>query len=32
MSRPQAYEILRGMTGKLEKPLLNAFKEVALKR
>ena len=31
MSRPQAYEILCGMRGKLESPLVAAFKEVALK-
>jgi len=30
MSRPQAYEILCGMRGKLEGPLVTAFKEVAL--
>ncbi len=32
MSREQAYEIMRGMHGKLEVPLLAAFKEVALSR
>lgn len=32
MSRGDAYEILRGMEGKLEKPLVAAFKEVALAR
>jgi putative nucleotidyltransferase with HDIG domain len=32
MSREQAYEILRGMKGKLEGPLIVAFKEVALSR
>ena len=31
MPRPQAYEILSGMHGKLEIPLVGAFKEVALK-
>jgi putative nucleotidyltransferase with HDIG domain len=31
MSRPQAFEILCGMRGKLEWPLVTAFKEVALK-
>ena len=30
MPRAQAYEILRGMRGKLESPLVTAFKEVAL--
>jgi putative nucleotidyltransferase with HDIG domain len=30
MPRPQAYEILGGMRGKLEGPLVTAFKEVAL--
>jgi putative nucleotidyltransferase with HDIG domain len=30
MPREQAYEILRGMRGKLESPLVTAFKEVAL--
>lgn len=30
--RDQAYEIMRGMRGKLEGPLLGAFKEVALNR
>jgi len=32
MSRQQAYDILCGMNGKLEKPLVAAFKEVALNR
>lgn len=32
ISRRQAYEILCGMNGKLEKPLLAAFREVALNR
>jgi putative nucleotidyltransferase with HDIG domain len=32
MPREQAYEILGGMDGKLEKPLLRAFREVALTR
>ncbi|HKB89903.1 MAG TPA: HD domain-containing phosphohydrolase [Opitutaceae bacterium] len=32
MPRKQAYEIMCGMHGKLEKPLLSAFKEVALVR
>jgi HD-GYP domain-containing protein (c-di-GMP phosphodiesterase class II) len=32
MSRPAAYDILCGMHGKLEKPLVAAFKEVALNR
>ena len=32
MPRAQAYEILSGMCGKLEKPLVKAFKEVALNR
>jgi putative nucleotidyltransferase with HDIG domain len=32
MPREQAYEILRGMRGKLEGPLLTAFKDVALTR
>jgi putative nucleotidyltransferase with HDIG domain len=32
MSREDAYNILGGMNGKLEKPLVNAFKEVALTR
>jgi putative nucleotidyltransferase with HDIG domain len=32
MPREQAYEIMRGMHGKLEVPLLAAFKEVALNR
>jgi putative nucleotidyltransferase with HDIG domain len=32
MSRERAYEILRGMRGKLEGPLTAAFKEVALNR
>ena len=30
MPRAQAYEILRDMRGKLEAPLVAAFKEVAL--
>jgi putative nucleotidyltransferase with HDIG domain len=32
MSRADAYDILRGMNGKLEKPLVNAFRDVALSR
>ncbi|MBA2402619.1 MAG: HD domain-containing protein [Bradyrhizobium sp.] len=32
MPREKAYEILRGMTGKLEKPLVDAFRDVALNR
>ena len=32
MPREQAYEIIRGMEGKLEKPLVAAFREVALNR
>ena len=32
MPRAQAYEILGSMSGKLEKPLVKAFKEVALNR
>jgi len=32
MSREDAYEILQSMHGKLEKPLVAAFKDVALKR
>ncbi|MBV9566394.1 MAG: HD domain-containing protein [Bradyrhizobium sp.] len=32
MPREKAYEILHGMKGKLEKPLLGAFKDVALTR
>ena len=32
MSREKAYEILLGMNGKLEKPLVEAFREVALSR
>lgn len=32
MPREQAYDIMRGMRGKLEGPLLTAFKEVALSR
>jgi hypothetical protein len=32
MPRTEAYEILRGMNGKLEQPLVAAFKEVALSR
>ena len=31
MSRPDAYKILCGMDGKLEKPLVKAFANVALK-
>jgi hypothetical protein len=31
-SREKAYEILQDMTGKLEKPLVDAFREVALSR
>jgi len=31
-SRAEAYEILGGMRGKLEAPLVVAFKEVALNR
>jgi HD-GYP domain-containing protein (c-di-GMP phosphodiesterase class II) len=30
--RENAYEILRAMKGKLEKPLVEAFREVALSR
>jgi len=30
MPRPEAYEIVRGMRGKLEGPLVAAFKPVAL--
>jgi hypothetical protein len=30
--REQAYEIICGMQGKLELPLVNAFRDVALKR
>jgi putative nucleotidyltransferase with HDIG domain len=32
MSREQAYEIVRGMRGKLEMPLVAAFRDVALNR
>jgi HD-GYP domain-containing protein (c-di-GMP phosphodiesterase class II) len=32
LSRERAYDILHGMEGKLEKPLLKAFGEVALTR
>jgi HD-GYP domain-containing protein (c-di-GMP phosphodiesterase class II) len=32
MSRADAYDILCGMNGKLEKPLVAAFKQVALTR
>ena len=32
MPREQAFEILRGMDGKLEKPLVQAFRDVALTR
>ena len=32
MPRATAYEILMGMKGKLERPLVEAFREVALKR
>jgi putative nucleotidyltransferase with HDIG domain len=32
MPREKAYEILRGMSGKLERPLVEAFREVALSR
>jgi HD-GYP domain-containing protein (c-di-GMP phosphodiesterase class II) len=32
MSRATAYEILLGMKGKLERPLVEAFKDVALNR
>ena len=32
MSREQAYEIIQGMHGKLEVPLVAAFREVALNR
>jgi putative nucleotidyltransferase with HDIG domain len=32
MPREQAFEILQGMEGKLEKPLVGAFREVALMR
>jgi HD-GYP domain-containing protein (c-di-GMP phosphodiesterase class II) len=32
MPREKAYEILQGMAGKLEKPLIGAFREVALAR
>jgi HD-GYP domain-containing protein (c-di-GMP phosphodiesterase class II) len=32
MPREQAYEIIRSMEGKLEKPLVAAFRDVALNR
>jgi HD-GYP domain-containing protein (c-di-GMP phosphodiesterase class II) len=32
MPREQAFEIIAGMRGKLEAPLVRAFKEVALSR
>jgi putative nucleotidyltransferase with HDIG domain len=32
MPREKAYEILQGMAGKLEKPLVDAFRDVALNR
>jgi HD-GYP domain-containing protein (c-di-GMP phosphodiesterase class II) len=32
MQRAEAYNILCGMTGKLERPLVTAFKQVALTR
>jgi putative nucleotidyltransferase with HDIG domain len=32
MPREKAYEILQGMNGKLEKPLVDAFRDVALNR
>ena len=32
MGRERAYEIIQGMAGKLEKPLIGAFKDVALTR
>jgi hypothetical protein len=32
MSRTQAFDILTGMRGKLEMPLVTAFKNVALNR
>ena len=32
MPREEAYKILQGMNGKLEKPLVDAFREVALSR
>ena len=32
MSREKAFEILLGMKGKLERPLVDAFREVALSR
>jgi putative nucleotidyltransferase with HDIG domain len=32
MPRPQAYEIIQGMQGKLEMPLVAAFRDVALSR
>ncbi len=32
MPRDDAYDILKGMHGKLEQPLVNAFRRVALDR
>jgi HD-GYP domain-containing protein (c-di-GMP phosphodiesterase class II) len=32
LSREQAYEIIQAMHGKLERPLVAAFRDVALKR
>jgi hypothetical protein len=32
MPREKAYAILQGMRGKLEKPLVDAFRDVALNR
>jgi hypothetical protein len=32
MPREQAYEIIQSMGGKLERPLVAAFRDVALKR
>jgi hypothetical protein len=32
MSRQDAYDIVRSMDGKLEKPLVSAFRSVALRR
>jgi len=32
MPRPQAYQTIQGMNGKLEKPLVTAFRDVALTR
>jgi HD-GYP domain-containing protein (c-di-GMP phosphodiesterase class II) len=32
MAREQAYEVLQSMEGRLEKPLIGAFREVALTR